>query len=716
MMNLRTHRLARQVVPESAIARVSAAALVGVLLLVQIVAITQLHINDKRHEVNALVEAEYHRLESALTYNSPQTLNDRKDQVTSEHLTGLLIASATGSPVVVIGDIPDASDVPELVKQGIGEWTMHDADQADVLWQLDTISGEMSAIMRVNVTSGIEAAWSNTWTRVQYALALMLITGLAALWLVNRLVTRYFVEPTEVLVGHIEEWQDLTSAGDAISATQACAGAPHLLPIAETVSDLIDRQKISDRQIRVKQKYLEFAAHHDPLTHLPNRLKFEETLQAIVFGDDEEVNQSFAIFLVDLDNFKFFNDQYGYLVGDRMVSEVGNRLRKLAGENDLVARLDGDEFVLLKNVIDSCGAAKEVAEQIMETATAPFVYSGFTMKVTVSVGISSYPMDVHEGHARGQIGEEIVNNASVALQEAKTSGKNKFLFFNESMRSKLTERIRLEADLKTALNDGQFEVWYQPKINIQTRKVIGAEALVRWNHPEEGFISPEVFVPVAEEAGMIIELGKWILRTACQQTQDMQDLGYKGIGVAVNISAVQFTDGDLIPMVSEAMADSRLRPELLELEITESAVMHDPEDVIKSLHELSKLGLRLAIDDFGTGYSSLAYLKRFPVDTLKIDRAFIMDVSSDNDDVAIVEAVLGLGKHFNMKVVAEGVEDEDQLVFLKNQGCDIAQGYFISRPLSFSGYVNWMSNYAPGYQGFADDNDDTSDIVEVVNQ
>ena len=229
----------------------------------------------------------------------------------------------------------------------------------------------------------------------------------------------------------------------------------------------------------------------------------------------------------------------------------------------------------------------------------------------------------------------------------------------------------------------------------------GAEALVRWRHPVNGFVSPEAFVPVAEETGIIIELGAWVLQTACDMTYMLQQKGYDGLNVAVNISAVQFTDGNLLPMVSNALENSRLHPESLELEITESAVMHDPEEVINSLHELSKFGMKLAIDDFGTGYSSLAYLKRFPVNTLKIDRAFITDISSDNDDAAIVEAVLGLGKHFNMKVVAEGVEDEEQLNFLKSQGCDTAQGYYISKPLSSEQYQTWLDRWPYGVQSSA---------------
>ena len=394
-----------------------------------------------------------------------------------------------------------------------------------------------------------------------------------------------------------------------------------------------------------------------------------------------------------------------------MVSEVGNRLRAMMRDIDLVARLDGDEFVVIQKDVTDRASAEEVARRLMNVATAPYEYRGFTLKAAVSVGISCFPLDVHPGQDEEMLGEEIVNNAAVALQEAKSNGKNQYQLFNEKMRSRLTARIRLEQDLKLALQDEQFEVYYQPKINIHTREVTGAEALVRWRHPVNGFISPEAFVPVAEEAGLIIELGEWILRTACTQTRELQEMGYGGLNIAVNISAVQFTDGNLLPMVSKALEDSQLSAEHLELEITESAVMHDPEEVILSLHELSRFGMRLAIDDFGTGYSSLAYLKRFPVHTLKIDRAFITDISSDNDDVAIVEAVLGLGKHFNMKVVAEGVEDEDQLTFLKSQGCDIAQGYFISKPLSAESYVQWVKRWPYGVQAGA-----ASNVVSMNTQ
>lgn len=557
--------------------------------------------------------------------------------------------------------------------------------------ELTTRTGVMNGVAFIDTRNEL---YSSFWKMLMYifiALFVSTVAGVLAIWG----TARYYIAPMEALIAALRQSRE--NSDGQVPEPISIDGSEDLSQIADEFNSLIEEQRKSSRQVKVKQQYLEFAAHHDPLTHLPNRLMFEDALKKTV---REAIADSlhFAVFLVDLDNFKFFNDQYGHLVGDKMVAEVGNRLRTMMRDIDLVARLDGDEFVVIQKEASEKSSAEEVARRIMSVATAPYEYRGFTLKAAVSVGISSFPADVHVNQAEEMLGEEIVNNAAVALQEAKSNGKNQYQLFDEKMRSRLTARIRLEQDLKLALQDGQFEVYYQPKINIHTRKCTGAEALVRWRHPVNGFVSPEAFVPVAEETGLIIELGAWILQTACNMTYELQQKGYDGLNVAVNISAVQFTDGNLLPMVSQALEVSNLRPESLELEITESAVMHDPEEVISSLHELSKYGMKLAIDDFGTGYSSLAYLKRFPVNTLKIDRAFITDISSDNDDVAIVEAVLGLGKHFNMKVVAEGVEDEEQLNFLKSQGCDIAQGYYISKPLSPEQYLSWLERWPYGVQ------------------
>ena len=624
----------------------------------------------------------------------------------------LLTNSLTG--LVLTADDNSASNSKLLLNQGetLGFEAGVTLPERDgyvfpVSLKLNTLTGPMNAVAFVNTRKELEGS---VWLALRFLLVAIFLSaaaGLVAIWS----TTRFYIMPMDKLILALRASRE-NCAGEAPEPIDINAGAD-LSQIAEEFNSLIDAQRKSARQVKVKQQYLEFAAHHDPLTHLPNRLMFENALKKTV-RDAISEKLRFAVFLVDLDNFKFFNDQYGHLVGDKMVAEVGNRLRTMMRDIDLVARLDGDEFVVIQKEAQDWSATEEVAKRIMNVATAPYEYRGFTLKAAVSVGISCFPADVHVGQDETMLGEEIVNNAAVALQEAKSNGKNQFQVFNEKMRSRLTARIRLEQDLKIAMQDKQFEVYYQPKINIHTRKCTGAEALVRWRHPVNGFVSPEAFVPVAEETGMIIELGEWILQTACDMTYALQQKGYDNLNIAVNISAVQFTDGNLLPMISNALEHSQLRPESLELEITESAVMHDPEEVISSLHELSKFGMKLAIDDFGTGYSSLAYLKRFPVNTLKIDRAFITDISSDNDDVAIVEAVLGLGKHFNMKVVAEGVEDEEQLNFLKSQGCDIAQGYYISKPLSQEQYQVWLERWPYGVQKSAAPSD--SDLPVLIQK
>lgn len=654
------------------------------LLAAQLVFVVPALVSGHRTAVDAALNLERARLQAALRYSENADIAERQSLL-ADPLVSLLITDLSGATVVSLGSVPSGHRTSDILP-----WTKN-GRVVEANWLLATEEGQVEARVHIDASD----VWEATIIRLLQLFSFSALASVFGSCVALLGAARFYIRPLDKLIAAMRDSR--TAIEGNIPDTIEYSESEDLAALAEEFNSLIDAQKKASRQIKVKQQYLEFAAHHDTLTHLPNRLMFEDALKSTV-RDARANDLQFAVFLVDLDNFKFFNDQYGHLIGDKMVAEVGNRLRTMMRDIDLVARLDGDEFVVIQKDVMDRHSAEQVARRLMSVATAPYEYRGFTLKAAVSVGISCFPLDVHQGQDEEMLGEEIVNNAAVALQEAKSNGKNQYQLFNESMRSRLTARIRLEQDLKVALVEDQFEVWYQPKINIRTREVTGAEALVRWRHPVNGFISPEIFVPVAEEAGMIIELGEWILRTACRETHDLHLDGYANLNVAVNISAVQFTDGNLLPMVSLALEDTSLAPELLELEITESAVMHDPEDVILSLHELSRFGMRLAIDDFGTGYSSLAYLKRFPVDTLKIDRAFITDISSDNDDVAIVEAVLGLGKHFGMKVVAEGVEDEEQLQFLKSQGCDIAQGYFISKPMPLDEYQAWLQRWPYGIQ------------------
>ena len=634
--------------------------------------------------VEALIAQERNSLQSVITHSPPETLRAAQSLINAS-LVGLLITDPAGNSVVSEGELPEFENLAHAGKQT----NSNRSGSIDVLWILEHNKARVLAAARINTSSLFKISMVFTVLVVFASLLISLVAAMVTLWGTNR----SYIHPMAELANRLRDSRENSQGRvpDKIDYTET----EDLNTLADEFNSLIEAQQRAARQVKVKQQYLEFAAHHDPLTHLPNRLMFEDKLKRTV-ANAVENKEPFVVFLVDLDNFKFFNDQYGHLVGDKMVAEIGNRLQSMMQNIDLVARLDGDEFVVIKKNADDHQSVEKIARRIMNMSIAPYEYRGFTLKVAVSVGISCFPKDVGVCKDEDLMGEEIINNAAVALQEAKSNGKNQYQLFNEKMRSRLTARIRMEQDLKLALQENQFEVYYQPKIDIASRKVTGAEALVRWKHPTRGFVSPEDFVPVAEEAGMIIELGEWILRTACKEIRKLHQLGFDNLHIAVNISTVQFTDGNLLPMVSKALKDTKLPPKFLELEITESAVMHDPEEVINSLHELSRFGLGLAIDDFGTGYSSLAYLKRFPVHTLKIDRAFITDISIDSDDVAIVEAVLGLGKHFNMKVVAEGVEDEDQLNFLHSQGCDIAQGYFISRPMPVAIFLAWLRKWPQG--------------------
>ncbi len=600
----------------------------------------------------------------------------------SGRLLGASVLDSKTGKRYIFGTIPTIRAEASLV----GNTKLRSGEQADVVWQVNNSLGEFIVAAHLDVTGVKEQLKSYALKLLGIALIVSLTVALVGFWT----CVKYFYQPLESVIGVLRE-----TRLDGRTGIEDIAHLPNFKEFSGLVDEyncMINDQREATRQVKVKQQFLEYAAHHDPLTHLPNRLMFDETLKTLV-TDSLEQGLPFAVYLLDIDNFKFFNDQYGHDVGDKMVKEIGNRLISMMRDVDTVARLDGDEFVVLQKEIADRESTEDVAKRMLKVLSQSFEYRGFTLKTTASIGVSFFPDDVHLTQDNSLLSEEIVNNASVALQEAKIIGRGGFQIFNEVMRKRITERMTLEEDLKTGLVEEQFEVFYQPKVNMQTGEVVGSEALVRWHHPTMGNIRPDIFIPVAEESGIIIPLGEWILRTACKDTLKLQKMGLGDLQVAVNISAVQFTGGDLLPMVRRALEESQFSANLLELEITESAVMHDPEEVIRSLHELSRFGIKLAIDDFGTGYSSLAYLKRFPVDTLKIDRAFIKDISRDSDDVVIVEAVLGMGKHFGLKVVAEGVEDSEQLEFLRQQGCDIAQGYHLSPPLAFDQYVAWLEDW-----------------------
>jgi diguanylate cyclase (GGDEF)-like protein len=380
-----------------------------------------------------------------------------------------------------------------------------------------------------------------------------------------------------------------------------------------------------------------------------------------------------ALLFLDLDRFKFLNDTRGHPFGDRLLVDVAARLRGCLRDTDTIARFGGDEFVALLEEFVSPSDVVSVAQKILEAVRKPFLIDGESCHLTASMGISLYPND-------GRDLASLLKNADIATYRAKEQGKNNYLFFSEEMNVHLFNLIALEAKLRLALERNEFELYYEPKVEISSGKITGMEALIRWRHPERGLLSPTEFVPLAEDTGLIIPIGAWALRTACRDNRSLQSDGASALRVSVNLSARQFDDKQLLDDIQSALRESSLDPACLELELTESMVMRDVERSKRVLDEIKSMGILVAIDDFGTGYSSLASIKRFPIDSLKIDRSFIKDIPRDADDVAITQAIIAMAHSLDLKVTAEGVETQEQLDFLHHQGCHEFQGFLFKRP------------------------------------
>jgi len=417
-------------------------------------------------------------------------------------------------------------------------------------------------------------------------------------------------------------------------------------------------------------------AYHDALTGLPNRPLFIDRL-IVALAQATRGNHRMAVFFLDLDRFKDINDSLGHSTGDQLLKEVAERIRHCVREGDTVARMGGDEFTLLIPTIDSVDDATKIAQKIIETLKIPFYINERELFVTTSIGMSLFPGD-------GSDPETLVRNADTAMYRAKDQGRDNYQLYAPAMNARALERLALENMLRKALSQNELVLHYQPMVDVESRAIIGLEALIRWNHPELGLLAPAHFISVAEVSGLIIPIGEWVLRTACKQVKAWHRTFDSRITISVNLSARQFQASDLVRQISGALDESGLDPGCLELEITESNAMQNAENTIYTLRELKSLGVRIAMDDFGTGYSSLNYLKRFPIDTLKLDQMFVRDVMTDASDAAIVSAVIAMSHSLKLTVVAEGVETEEQFEFLKKEGCDKIQGFLYSAPLAAS--------------------------------
>ena len=450
--------------------------------------------------------------------------------------------------------------------------------------------------------------------------------------------------------------------------------------IMETVTSILHKGRpailgnsmnITER-MRTEEK-IQYLATHDVLTGLPNRSMFSQLLNHAIQAA-QRYQRQFAVLFIDLDRFKIINDTLGHEAGDQLLQEIATRLKQPLRAVDVVGRLGGDEFIILIEEVNDSSQVATVAHKILASIIKPVTLMGQECRITASIGICMYPKDAEDE-------QSLMKNADIAMYFAKEEGKNNYQFYSKDIQSKSLEHLSIETNLRFALERNELSLHYQAKVDFKTNAITGVEALLRWQNPYLGSVTPTQFIPVAEETGLIISIGKWVMKTACAQNVAWQQQGLPVVCMAVNLSLRQLTDDNLIADIGTALNDSGMAPNLLELEITESMVMYDPARMISILAKIKGMGVRLAIDDFGTGYASLAHIKHFPVDTIKVDRSFIRNIPQDVEDKAITEAIIAMGKALSLTVVAEGVETEEQINFLKEHSCDEMQGFYFSKPV-----------------------------------
>jgi len=426
-------------------------------------------------------------------------------------------------------------------------------------------------------------------------------------------------------------------------------------------------------QLVEQKEYAEYKALHDGLTLLPNRTSFSHRLDQVI-SRAKRTNEYFSVFFMDLDHFKQVNDSLGHNAGDKVLKIFAERIHHCIRMEDTVARMGGDEFTVILENLNSVQSPTIIANKILKVMEKPFNLNGQELYLTVSIGITIYPDD-------GSDTQTLIKNADAAMYKAKADGRNKYQFYNVEMTDKAYARVILEAQLREAIKKEQFIVYYQPQVNIVTNELIGMEALIRWNHRRKGILSPDYFLPLAKEIGFIVAIDRWVMKTGMNQIKKWRDAGLTKGYLSLNLSVQHLMAKDFVLQLKQLLTQSDCVEETIHIEITEGEVMHNPEDAIKVLQEINDMGVSLAIDDFGTGYSSLSYLKRLPIDTIKIDRAFIKDLPANEEDVAITKAIIALSNSLHLNVIAEGVETDEQKDFLLEHECHNIQGYLYGKPM-----------------------------------
>jgi diguanylate cyclase (GGDEF)-like protein/PAS domain S-box-containing protein len=437
-------------------------------------------------------------------------------------------------------------------------------------------------------------------------------------------------------------------------------------------------------QARAMAQKMSHLAQYDYLTDLPNRLLLNDRLSQAVSAAHRH-QQHLAVLFVDVDRFKHVNDSLGHLIGDKLLLSIAHRLVASVRSSDTISRQGGDEFVILLSSIAHAADAALSAQKILTAASLPYRVQEHELQITVSVGIAIYPDD-------GADAEALVKNADIAMLSAKDNGRNNYQFFKPTMNEHALERQSIEGNLRHALDRGEFMLHYQPKMDLEAQTLTGAEALIRWRQPERGIVFPKDFIPIAEQCGYIVPVGRWVLREACRQRRAWLDAHLAPIPIAINISAVELRSNNFVEHVRDILRETGLEPRYLELELTETAFMQDPQSTIAVLQALKDIGIKLTLDDFGTGYSSLSYLKRFPIDALKIDKSFVRGLCTDSDDSKLVSAVINLGRSFHLQVIAEGVETREQFIALQAQNCAEGQGYYFQKPIAADEFAKLLGD------------------------
>ena len=433
------------------------------------------------------------------------------------------------------------------------------------------------------------------------------------------------------------------------------------------------------------QEQIKYIAYHDTLTGLPNRNLLNELLvHSITLA--ERNNKCMAVLFLDIDGFKMINDSKGHGMGDQILQEVAERLLKTLRKSDVIARHGGDEFIVIIEELDNCSGVELIANKIVNCFQEPFHLENQDYFLTTSVGVAVYPAD-------GQTPDMLIKNADIAMYKAKENGKNQYLFCTPVMKDVANETMELSTNLYRAIEKNELELYYQPQLSCHNNQIMGVEALIRWRHPVMGLISPAKFIPIAEKTGLILPIGEWVLRTACQQNKKWQEQGLPKIRMGVNLSLRQFHNNDLLNLVEAVLKETKLAPQYLELEITETIAMKEKSYIINTLNAFRQIGVSIAIDDFGTEYSSLSYLKHLPVDRLKVAMQFIRGIGIDHKDEALAKGIIVLAKSIGMNVIAEGVETKEQLEFLKNHNCDEIQGYYFFKPLAEAEMTKLLITY-----------------------